>query len=174
MARTNRNIVIEHAHIWGRNFSGIEKPPYNKEGDRNFCVELDDIQLARQLAEEGWNIKFRDPNEQYPEPSAYVQVKVKYGKLVPEIYMVGDNGTSTLLNEETVGLLDSSEIENVDLVIRPYNYDVRGEQGVSAYVKTMYVTLAKDPFYEKYHRNERQPITVGAGDDELPFDISEE
>ena len=64
-----------------------------------------------------------------------------------------------MLNEETVGSLDYAEISSVDIVIRPYEYDVRGEQGVAAYVKTMYVNIVEDEFADKYD----------FGEEEVPF-----
>ena len=61
-------ILIENARIVFRNFEGKEGP-YNRAGDRNFCVLLDD-DLAGQLLADGWNIKALRARED-DEPDLY-------------------------------------------------------------------------------------------------------
>lgn len=145
--RVNHNIAIENAHIIWRNFSG--KPSqFNNEGKRNFCVVLDP-EMAQKLADEGWNVKSREPREEGDDPLYYMQVSVSYDNIPPTILTITSYGKSRL-NSDTVDILDWAEIENVDLVISPYNWEVNGKHGVKAYVKNMYVTLVEDEFAEKY------------------------
>lgn len=155
----DKDLVIEGAKLIFRNFSG-KADQYNREGDRNFNVIIDDGMLAQRLAEEGWNIKIRPPREEGDEPLYRMPVKVNFNSdFPPKIWLV-TRKANTLLNEETVGNLDYAEIRNVDLIITPYFWEVNGKSGVKAYLKTMYVTLEEDVFAEKYARK----------DDEVPFD----
>lgn len=143
MATVNvNNIVIENARIWARNFKGEEHLPYNPKGRRNFCLSLDP-DLAKDMIDEGWNVKY--DRDDIP----YIPVTVSYDKYPPKIYKVTSRG-KTLLDEETVGDLDQDEIVNVDLIIRPYCWNVNGGSGVKAYVKNMYVTIQENALYDKY------------------------
>ena len=150
------NITLNDCRIIFRNFSGKEGK-FNPAGRRSFCVILDNL-LAADLEREGWNIKYLKPRDDEEEPQAYLQVRVNYGNVDPKIYMVVGK-QKTLLDEDSVSSLDYAEIENVDLVIRPYEWDVNGKSGITAYVKTMYVTVARDEFADKYDFS----------DEEIPF-----
>jgi hypothetical protein len=141
------NINIENARIGFRNFTGKEGK-FNAKGNRNFCVFLED-EVAIDLEREGWNIRWLMPKDDYDAKQAYLSVSVSYGNIPPNIFLITSKG-KTLLNEESIMVLDWAEISNVDLTIRPYNWDVSGKTGVKAYIKSMYVTITEDSFESKY------------------------
>lgn len=161
---TNRNkpigkITMENARIFLRNFSG-RPGKYTPEGVREFVVAIPNEQAA-QLAEDGWNIGYLKPREEGDTPQAILRVAVSFAYRPPEIYMVVGR-TKTLLTEATVGLLDTAEIVNVDLRIRPRVWQNGGNGGVKAYLEKMYVTVEQDDLDAKYNFDDDDP-------DEVPF-----
>lgn len=149
MMSKNKNVTIENARICFRNFAGKEGR-FNAAGRRNFCVLLDD-HLADQMKEDGWNVKYLNPRDESETPQPYIQVVVRYANIPPKVVLVTSRGKS-VLNEDTIDTLDYAEIENVDLIFSPYNWDLGGgRSGITAYLKTMYVTLAEDEFESKYY-----------------------
>lgn len=144
------NIIIENARIMYRNFAGAESQ-YNREGDRNFCVIIPDQEYAQQLLEDGWNVKIRPSRDEEEPPMNYLKVAVKYGKIEPDICIVNPRTRlKRRLDADTVQLLDQVNFENIDLIIRPYTWEVNGKIGVAAYIKELYATIVESPFDEKY------------------------
>lgn len=149
-----KNIVMENARILFRNFSG-NPTKFSAKGKRTFCLVITP-EMADTLSEEGWNVKFLKPREEGDSPTPYIQVNVGFKddqSKNPKIYMV-TRKKKTLLNENTVGMLDFAEIDNVDIIVTPYKWDVNGKQGISAYLKTMYVSVIEEDFGGKYDFDE--------------------
>ena len=163
MAKNNiENIKIENARIVFRNLSGKPDKFNPQGGKRSFSVVIEDPEFANELKREGWNIKQFNPSpDSDEEPAHFISVKVSYNNIPPHIYLCTSKN-KTLLNEDTVGQLDYAEISNVDIVITPYQYEMSGRSGISAYVKTMYVTVVEDEFASKYEYHDLD-------DEEIPF-----
>lgn len=146
------DLVIENARIIFRNFSGKETR-YNRAGDRNFCVIIDDPKEVEKLSNDGWYIRTLAPKEEYDKPLSFMSVNVKFNRIPPKVFVITRHG-KRLLDEDDIDELDYTEIQNVDLIVRPYNWDVNGKSGVTAYLKSMYVTIAEDVLAKKYAEEE--------------------
>lgn len=142
------NLIIENARLIFRNFSGKEGK-YNRQGDRSFCVLIDDPAMAERLREDGWNVRILAPREGEDKPAHYIPVAVSYKFRQPKIFMISGK-VKTPLNQESVGVLDFADIRTSDIVLRPYEWEVNGKTGVKAYLDTMYVTIIEDAFASKY------------------------
>ena len=145
-------VNLEDVRIGFRNFEGREGM-YNRAGERSFAVFLD-RQTAEAMAEDGWNVKFPkendrkvDPDE--PERDPYLQVSVGFDYYPANVFLIS-NEQPTRLGEDEVAMLDWAEIQQVDLVLRPYEWSVSGNSGIKAYLKAGYFTIVQDKFASKY------------------------
>jgi hypothetical protein len=84
----------------------------------------------------------------------------------PKITLITGTGRQ-FLDEDTVNILDWAEFEAVDLIVRPYNWELNGKKGVKAYLKTMYVTIVEDELAKKYRD---VPVSGTAGDEESTWE----
>ncbi|MDD6639673.1 MAG: hypothetical protein PUE66_01550 [Erysipelotrichaceae bacterium] len=141
-------LQIEDARIIYRNFGG-EASKYNREGDRNFAVIIPNQEICDQLTAEGWNVKIKPPRDEDDTPFMFLPVKVKFNNRGPNIY-VQSAGNVKRLTEETVGMLDEIDIQSVDMDLRPYDWEVNGKEGRSAYLQAMNVIQNIDRFGAQY------------------------
>ena len=135
-------LQIDDARIIYRNFSG-EGSKFNREGDRNFSLIIPDQELADKLVAQGWNVKIREPREEGDDPFIHLPVKVKFNDRGPNVYLQS-GGRRVKLDEESISCLDNVEIVNVDMDIRPYDWEGNGKTGRTAYLHSMCVTQEVD------------------------------
>ncbi len=142
------NIKIENAEIRFRNLTGKEGM-YNAGGKRNFCVILNQ-EDAEKLSEEGWNVKWLKPSEDGDDSRPYISVEARFNNYPPKIMMIGAGGP-VKLDEDSVHILDTADLETVDLIISPYQWETPdGKSGIKAYLKSGYFKLQVDEFEAKW------------------------
>jgi hypothetical protein len=157
MPQNDNTVLMEGVKIIFRNFEGKEGQ-YNRAGDRNFAVLLD-AGVAEAMSTDGWNVKWLKPREdaeEGEEPQAYLQVTANFDKgRPPRVVMITTRGR-TNLDENTVEMLDWADIQNTDMIVRPYEWSVNGKTGVKAYLQSIYVTVEEDDLERKYAEMDQQ------------------
>ena len=175
-------IEFENVKIKYPNFAGREGE-YNKKGERSFNVVIEDPDFAETLKNDGCNVKIKMPKDKDGRPiedgkiTYHLPVKVQFGKYPPKINLVTRKGVDykgepvfnvRLLDEETVGLIDDTEFERIDLVVRPYTYEERGTgaQRISAYLNEFWGLMKENKFANRY-ANDNEVDDSGM----LPYDM---
>lgn len=153
MANEAKTFMVEDARLVFRNFSGAESQ-YNRAGDRNFAVILDD-KVAADMLRDGWNVKMLSSRDDEVEDTPYIQVAVGYKTRPPRIVMITSTGR-TNITEDMVGTLDWVDIQTVDLIARAYEWEVNGKTGIKAYLQSMFITIEEDPLERKYALMEQE------------------
>lgn len=155
----NNKLAIDNARIIFKNFTGKDDK-FGREGDRSFCIVIEDDALAEQLANDGWNVKPLTPRDPDEKVNHFIKVKISFKVRQPKIWLL-TNHKRTLLDEDTIATLQYARIENADVVVSPWRWEVNGKTGIAAYLETLYVKIEDDPFADKYADYESS--------DEVPF-----
>ena len=145
-------LQIDDARIIYRNFSGAPSK-FNREGDRNFAVVIDDEDICDALVNDGWNVKIKPPREEGDDPFMFLPIKIKFNDRGPRVYLKTGKNVNKL-DEETVSILDNVDILSVDLDVRPYDWEVNGKEGRTAYLQSMQVEQEIDRFAERFAEEE--------------------
>lgn len=149
----NKLVSIENTRfIFETNFSG--DPRRDKFGsDKRYCNIIIPEQLADELIDEGINVRSTDPKDGGYEKTYFVKATVNYdSKYPPRIYLVSGKNPPELLDAESVSIIDTMYIRNVNVILSKYYNANTGK--TSLYVRTMYVEqeLDSDPFAARYRR----------------------
>ena len=159
MAKNNNSIdraKLEGFQITYKNFSGRETN-YNREGNRNFSVILDDV-TADSMKADGWNVRVKEYDDGSRRNTLAVAVRFDIDRFRPKVVMVtpkGEHYKTTQLTEETVGILDSARVISADLILNPSPWrNAMGNSGVKAYLQTGYFVVEADEFEDKYAEEE--------------------
>ena len=147
---------IDGRQIIFKNFEG-RGDKFNREGDRNFSLRIDDENTADALVKEGWNVRIKEGRDEDEGPFMRLPIKVKFTNYGPNVYLrTGDRVNE--LNEESIACLDNIEIDSVSMDIRPYDWDVNGRTGRTAYLPSMDVVLRIDRFAARYANKNNEEV----------------
>lgn len=146
-------LQIDDAIIIYRNFEGAASK-YNRAGDKNFAVVIEDQADADELVSRGWNVKIKPPREDGDAPFMYLPVKVKFNDRGPNVYLQTGKARN-VLDEESVACLDQIDIMSIDLDIRPYDWVIQEgtpneKSGRTAYLQSMRVVQRVNRFAPDY------------------------
>jgi hypothetical protein len=147
-------LQIDNARITYRNFAGAATA-YNRAGNRNFTLIIEDDETAQELINRGWNVKIKPPRVDGEEPFRTMEVRVKYNNgYGPDAYL--RSGAAVVkLTEDTIGRLDKVSIQSVDLDIRAFDWEMPGgKSGRTAYLNSIEVTQRVDRFAARYATEE--------------------
>jgi hypothetical protein len=163
MAPSIPNRTIEDITIAFRNFAGKEDM-YNRAGDRNFAVLLEP-NLAAEMAQEGWNVRYLRERDEGDGSQAYIQVAVSFKTRPPKVVLVTSRG-KTYLTEDEIETLDWVDIQTADVTLNPYEWAVGDKNGVKAYLRTLFIRIEEDYLEMKWDAiiEETRQITSGQKD----------
>ena len=141
-------LQIDNAKIVYRNFAG-EGSKFNREGDRNFAVIIEDEDTAEELTKNGWNVKIKPARDEDDAPFMFLPVKVKFNDRGPIVYLKSGDADPVKLDESMIKCLDEIDILSVDMDIRPYDWEVNGKEGRTAYLQSIFVVQEVDRFADR-------------------------
>lgn len=163
---TNARLTrLEGKQIKFRNFAG-RPTKFDREGGKKTFAIILSPEEADALSNDGWNVTVPIPKDDSFPIIPIINVKVNFtSNYPPEIYVITDE-YKTKLTPENVGSLDYAEIEYVDAIISPHEFEKRDGSGwaANAYLKSLYVKIVKDELAEKYSN------LIETTDNEIPFE----
>lgn len=183
MKKRNQILWLRDVETIFCNFEGRERD-LNPEGVRNFCVFIDDPELADSLASDGLNVKWeklspREATERAPRPFIKVNVSYRFGAPTVIAYYgkyVADDDTvryrkCMYLDENAIKKLDRWPLERMDVGIELSPYSVNGRSGLSAYLHELRAVRQDSPFDTDYICDQELNDEEYVEDEEVPFDI---
>lgn len=119
-------------------------------GNYNFTITLTPEE-ARILSDQGWTVKENAPREEGDDPEFTFKIKASWDFKAPAIFFI-KNGRKFRVNKpEDLADIRRDTCEKLDVICTPSRWkNARGETGVSAYVKEMYVLIKEHRFAEQY------------------------
>lgn len=145
--RTKKEFV--DASVAMRNFSGRAEQ-FNERGRRNFAIFISEEQ-AEQLQAEGFSVRRTRPQNEGDLGSPFVKIFVNMdGDYPPKVYLVNSQG-KVLLDIDTVGELDYTDIERWDVIATPWEWEYNGKTGMKLLAYRIYAVVEEYEIEKMYN-----------------------
>lgn len=145
-------LQFDDVEIKWPNFSGTPDK-FNRDGKRGINIIIPDEETKEAIEAEGYTVKTKAPNEEYDEPLYYLPVKIKYHDdeelqhLDPVIILITGRRQNDI-DEESIDNLDHINILEIPhMDISPYDWEVNGKTGRSAYLKKAIIVQEVDRYH---------------------------
>ena len=154
--------VDDTRFIFRTNFAGDPQKDTFGDRRRKACLLIPDVEQAKDIMKMGFKVSQTRPKQNDDpatfQPEYYVTVLLQYRKMdgqpvkyPPKVYLVQEDNSKVLLDEETAGMLDDIRVKNVNVVLSERVYGP-GENDRNLYIRTMYVEqrMDDDPYASRY------------------------
>lgn len=131
-----------------RNFSGAPTQFNAAGGKRNLFLKIEP-ELAQVMIRDGLPVKEMPPREEGDEVGFRLEIHLGYNGTPPEVWYI-TGGRRTLLDEQSVGILDNVRIQRADIKINPSPWEVNGKTGIKCWLNKLYVTAVEDELDAMY------------------------
>lgn len=143
------DVELEDVQIkWGFSHFDGRADTFNDEGDHNFTIILPEG-TARELSEEGWNIREIEGYEEGDPTEYLLKVKISYRFEAPKIYLIKNN-RKIRADERDLSDIRRDTTEQIDVIITPSRWVNGNRSGISAYAKELYAQVRESRFASKY------------------------
>lgn len=173
----SKMIVIENTRFqFATNFAGDPEKDRFGSSTRKGAIIIPDENQALELLDNGFNVKQTKPSadwlaehsEEKYESRYYVNIIMNFNSTwPPRVYLIKENGEDVPLGSETVGMIDDIWVDNVTVVLNPYE----GRNGKSLYVKSMevYQKVDDDPISVRHNQRMAAKAQAQTDDEFIPF-----
>lgn len=143
------DIEIENANVkWGFSHFDGKADTFNDEGDHNFTLVIPE-EHAKQLMDEGWNIRTLEGREEGDPPEYTLKVKISYRFEAPKVYIIKGK-RKFRADESDLQDIKRTTCEQLDVIITPSRWVHGRDTGITAYVKEMYAKVKESRFSAHY------------------------
>lgn len=149
-------VILENTRfIFQTNFAGDPRADKYGSDARKGNIIINDRDIAKQLIDEGFNVKMTRPRDEEDEsdfiPDYFITVKMNFdSKWPPKVFLMTDALHGVLLDVDSVREIDAAWVDKVNVVLNKYENRLTGRK--SFYVKSMevYQRVDDDPIARRH------------------------